>query len=852
MKKLRNTVKTAIIATVLLLASVMLMATPVQPAQAQLAPKQPTSSPPSGVTPNATVPTLAMLSFRPNPIGLNQIFLVNLWTAPAPGANRKHWNYTVTITKPDGSKDVIVMDSFVADGTAWFEYIADQEGEWKIKFEFYGTYYPAGRYYNGYIVTNTSGTLYTDSVYYQPASTPEQTLIVKKDYVALSWPPSPLPTDYWTRPISPENREWWSILGNYPWNGQAPGPFGERALEIWDALYPGCNKYWNPRQFFTPYVQGPTSPHIVWKRQVDLGGLIGGAFGLEYFTWSVGGGNKPAIIFQGRCYHTVTKPFNGKVQTVWQCYDLRTGEVYWEQIGVPSPTVIEYSVAAETVPGEQPRRQTPYLLYIGGGYLIKYHPFTGAVTGNYSISPLTTGTYYRNGYALSVQTIGTKYYLINWTTIGTATTFKSRIVTNITWPLNTLPGAVDFSVNIAVNVAGITVGGAYVGQNITAYDLKTGAKLWSKAIDEPVYNPSCNVADHGKVAVLTARGYYLGFDLQSGNQVWKSDTMDYPWDAASFGPYGVQSAYGMFFREAYSGVYAFNWTNGKIVWKFEAPALFPYETEFTGRNGTTVYPFNAPAIIADGKMYVYNAEHSPDAPLNRGYSTYCINVTTGELIWKVMIEGQGWFGATSADLVVADGYLTLTAIDGYMYVIGKGKSQTTVTASPKTTAKGSQVLIEGTVLDMSPAQPGTPCVSKESMATWMEYLHKQMPINGIYGNATITGVPVTLTAIAEDGSYFDIGTVVTDGYSGTFGVAWTPPKEGTYKIVAAFSGDDSYGSSSATTWITVGPAPAEPEMPEIPTPTDYTPMFTALAMAIIVIAILIVYTLYTVRKLARK
>ncbi len=53
---------------------------------------------------------------------------------------------------------------------------------------------------------------------------------------------------------------------------------------------------------------------------------------------------------------------------------------------------------------------------------------------------------------------------------------------------------------------------------------------------------------------------------------------------------------------------------------------------------------------------------------------------------------------------VADGYLVTANIrDGYHYVFGKGKIQTSVTASPKTVSKGSQVLIEGSVLDMSPA-----------------------------------------------------------------------------------------------------------------------------------------------------
>ena len=45
--------------------------------------------------------------------------------------------------------------------------------------------------------------------------------------------------------------------------------------------------------------------------------------------------------------------------------------------------------------------------------------------------------------------------------------------------------------------------------------------------------------------------------------------MDYPWGADSFGAYAEQSAYGLFYRESYDGVYAFNWDNGKIVWHYK-------------------------------------------------------------------------------------------------------------------------------------------------------------------------------------------------------------------------------------------------------------------------------------------
>jgi len=108
-----------------------------------------------------------------------------------------------------------------------------------------------------------------------------------------------------------------------------------------------------------------------------------------------------------------------------------------------------------------------------------------------------------------------------------------------------------------------------------------------------------------------------------------------------------------------------------------------------------------------------------------------------------------------------------------------------------------------------------------------------MPIDGVWGNETITGVPVTLTAVDSDDNWIDIGTVTTSGYYGTFGLAWTPSEEGTYEIIASFEGDDSYGSSGAATYVTVGPAaaaavPIEPEEtePETTEPEETEPETT--------------------------
>lgn len=130
-------------------------------------------------------------------------------------------------------------------------------------------------------------------------------------------------------------------------------------------------------------------------------------------------------------------------------------------------------------------------------------------------------------------------------------------------------------------------------------------------------------------------------------------------------------------------------------------------------------------------------------------------------------------------------------MDGYTYFIGKGKSATTVEAPLSATPLGESIVIKGTVMDLSPAQPNTPCVSQSSMKTQMDYLHMQLPIDGIYNKDVMTGVPVTLAAIDQNGNPIDIGTATTSAYYGTFEMAWTPPAEGTYKIIVSFADDES-------------------------------------------------------------
>ncbi len=856
---------TAIIAILSIITNVFVLMTSTT-VQAELSATQPYSGQlKAGDVADGTFDTDAWISIRPKVLGLGQTVLVNVWATPASNAHRRLLDYHITITRPDGNTDEFTLDSEIDTAATWMEYAPNQIGEYTYKVDFPGTFHPPGYYNNGDIYTEASEagagyrnvpTEYTGSTYYKPDSSPEYTFTVQQDIVP-SWGIMEPPTDYWTRPVAPELREWLPILGDWPWYGPAGPDYYE--------LYPDCSPNWNPRMDFYPYVQGPSTAHIAWKRTETIAGITGsgrygeyGSRGWSYQVPAAGTRGNPSyitMVIAGKGYMTVPKVItqfvDGEAQQVdtdaLQCVDIRTGEVLWEVDG------FTHSQTQESFGTWQFRGAIEYpsmdIVYLDGDRLYKYNSDTGAQTLDVSISPLTSAFHYRNGFALGVQNLGGgNRRLINFTTLGSTSNFANRVESNISWPLSSVPATTDYTLGIAASFGRGLIGysGTTSEQRLVTVDLYTGQVIVNKTIapagsgEFMGYSGASDVCDKGIYAFLTAWGTFKGLDIRTGDVVWTSPKMDEPWDANGFGAYDTTSAYGMFYRAAYTGIYAFDWETGDIVWKYEAPAISPFETPYITPEGTTVNSFNNDILCADGKLYSINTEHTPTQPYTRGWQLHCIDAITGEGIFKTIMNGD--------PTAIADGYLSVRErYTGELYVLGKGKSETTVTAPDTVIPKGNGVVIKGTVLDLSPAQPGTPCVSKESMALQMEYLHRQMPIGGLWGNETITGVPVTLTAIGSDGSYTDIGVATTEGYYGTFSKTWTPPAEGDYKIIASFAGDESYGSSGAATYISVGPAPSADGQIE-PEPTFAIPLEIAITAAIIVIAIIALAAVYIIRK----
>ncbi len=878
MKNLMKTMKTksfALIIIAILLATTALVATTIMPSKAQTVPAGVTlggmpvyaawnTTIPAGVTPLNTVATEAFMSVTPYPVGVGQTLLVNVWTEPPVQTARYHSGYTVTITQPDGTKLTVgPFNSYEGDTTAYFDFVPSQVGNYSFVFNVAGNYYPVGWYFEGVVYPSQAAIppalvsalnpnfsamslpILLQDAYYEPSTSPTTTVTVQQAPVA-GWPPAPLPgTDqyyyengYWTFPVSVNNREWWTIAGNYPFDGVGGG-----------AGWPAGTNYYASNYKYTPYVQGPTSAHIAWMWQGGFVGIAGGQYG--YRTIGSGETNYaglPTIIYEGRAYQSITQPaienINGSQVTeatpTWECYSIETGQVYWTQTGITQPpTVITQNLGTPSEPGAGQTglgTGTFSLMYVGPR-LIKYDPWSGSVQLNISLPTFVSSTVYDDPYALSVQNLGGgNYALINWTTTGSDTVFSDRIMSNVSWPFTSL-GTVDYEAMVAVNTGSIIPLGADTaqGQFVMGASLITGKLLWNVTTSDIFFSTSTGCADHGMYAVRCLGGFWDCWNLQTGVLAWQTIKVglpggeSYPW--GDFGPYTTASYGGLLYDFSYAGFYAINWTNGQIAWHFMSPCL-PFEGPW--------YPSmslfsNAPQI-ANGILYYANGEHSPTEPLARGWYLYALNATTGQEIWDSLNGG--------ACGPVSGGYLTFGDNDnGYLEVFGIGLSATTVSAPQTAVTAGTPILITGTVLDESPAQPGTACVSDASMTTWMSYLHDQEPLNGIWGNATVTGVPVTLSAIDPNGNPVNIGKVTSDAPSGTFGYTWTPTIAGQYKIYATFAGDDSYGASLATTYATVVAPTATPTPAPTVTPpsnlANTTDLITYIAIAVIAIIIAI-------------
>jgi hypothetical protein len=833
------------------------------------------------------IPVVAYAVARPNPIGVNQEVLILFWPNHYPitaeGAYGDRWTWTIEITDPSGNTQTIGPITSDPVGGGWTTFTPDQIGTYTIVAKFPATVLagdnpPPGGYARG-------GDAYIGDTYLASDSEPVY-LTVQTDAIQ-GWQETPLPTEYWTRPINDMNRDWYVLAGN------------------WLA---GAAQNVGPTTTFG-YGLGPESAHVMWSSSVWAGGIMDERFGnTGYATYHYEGVDfQPPIILNGKLYYDVRSlPREG-----WRCLDLYTGEeLYFRNTTGPVVGVgATFDFSGVLAGGrldfgqiynyESPNQHggMPYLWSTGSTGNSFFPAYTDtwqmydADTGSYicsigNVSFAGTMVYGKDGSILFYNIANDR--LTVWNT-SRAIWYEDEFYANSYWmwrpTLNmTFDGNNGFSLNVSIpsGLPGrpITIReGEYIiggtgGQNdelavvegtLWALSLepgKEGTKLWELTFTPPKATASAaksvrgGYPVQGPVVVPEYNVFFFrepvslkrwGYDLSTGQLLWETD----PEPALNY--YGmVDNVYdGKLLTCGYGGtLIAYDIRTGVELWRYEAKNV-GFESPYGN------YPIGI-GCIADGKIYLGAGEHSPTQPLWRGPNLRCIDANTGEEIWKIDSLGVSMpSGNGGSNYAIADGYLVaLNAYDMKLYCYGKGPSATTVSVKNDVSQKGESVQITGTIVDLSAGTKqqeqaarfpnGVPAIADECQEDWMEYVYMQQALPD-----DIQGVTIKLYAIDPNGNYQDIGEATSDLW-GNFGKSWKAPVEGEYLLIAEFEGSNSYYKSSASTYFTVDPAPSAggPIVPEPTEPTEAPLISTEIAilLAAVIIAVAVLGGFFILRK----
>jgi hypothetical protein len=778
-----------------------------------------------------TLSTRAFLSANPNPVQVGTTLVVSFWVEPIPptAADIFH-GFMVEITKPDGSKETKGPFDTSPLGSQYFAYVPTQVGTYQFVF-------------------NYPGETFAGNVNFAASQSPVTTVTVQNEPVPPSFNSPPISNDFWTRPVNAQNREWFSVTGNW-------------LMRNYNATYRSFGEVLASN----PYSQAARAPHVMWTKELTLGGLVGGEYGAEgYYTGqSYEPKLTPPIILNGKLYYNIypSSLFGGQ-GTGFACADLRTGEVLWTN---PNYTITAAQILKLNSGNEQGAVALLWQVESGGIFgppVATYRAFD-AFTGRYMFTfangmPGTMyfgsdGTMYIN--VLNVAAgwnalwNSTKAMEANFMYLGTepgitmfepsSGTFQwaTGVQWNVTVPIRsvTLPEdgqtyfvSTGFMSGIVGNVLVASAGTVTDARLHAGYDLTTGKELWvaDRTNDMANYIVFASFGEGKYCAWDLANMRWVCYDAQTGNKLWVSDEAVYPWGAFLPNSNGGTISNGMLYYGGMDGYeHAIRMSDGKEVWKFYAGDTT--ETAY----GT--YPMGSGPIVAGGVVYCGIGEHSPTHPLYRGGKLFALDQVTGNLIWEM----NGFFSLSA----IADGYLlTQNQYDNEIYCFGKGPSATTVEAPKAGVVTGSNIVISGKVTDQSSGQPGTPAIADSSMGGYMAFIKEQQQCP-----ADLRGVPVKLTAQASDGSTIDLGTVVSDA-SGYFSATWAPTNAGMYHVTANFQGTDSYGSSFAETSFYANAAQSSSQGTTTPAASN-TDMYILVSTIVIVIVIAIAVVVISRKK----
>jgi hypothetical protein len=797
--------------------------------------------------------TFAKIATSANPIGVGQttniyMFLGNVPYASAALTNDyRYHNYILTITAPDGTVKTEKWDT-ITDPTnsQYYRFTPDQTGDYTLNFTF------SGMIVNDY--SNAPNSPFINDTYLP--SSASMILTVQQEPIPSPINSYPLPEEYWTRPIYGENTDWWSISSNWLGTG----------IEGYGAMPGPDNKVFSGDSI------GPITSHIMWTKPLQSGGVVGGNnFVIQGNTWFEGSAyvqrfTNP-IIVHGRLYYTEPLSFEnagslaGATYGPTTCVDLRTGQVVWSRTDVPPlsfayiydvedpqqhgvyPAILatsNFGNAYDADTGEPLFNVTslPSGTTVLGplGEHIRYTLFNNGTSQSpdyylceWNSSLLWTGAGFTGSTTQWVPTIsgtvqareGIRYNWVNPTTQNQSITWRNSMSTN--------PSIVRVFYNdvMLLRNGSLTGDHTYFSVDINKTHTTYGqVQWWGPTIAPPDGITIVSFAGADPVNRVFFESYrqtsnFVGYSMKNGQKLWGPTPSQGAFDYyGSQGPGTLANAvaYGKIYSSAYSGIlYCYDTLTGNLLWTYGNGG----EGNSTN-SGLQSYYGNYPTFvnaIGNGVVYLVTSEHTVETPIYKGALTRAVNATDGTEIYTLSAY-TGEFATSS--FAIADGFATFfNGYDNQIYSIGRGPSATAVTVSPKVSRFGDNVIIEGSVTDISAGTQqneqaarfpnGVPVASDANMMEWMGYIYQQKPRPTNY-----VGVPVSIDVIDSNGNYRNVGTATTDS-NGAYSFVWQPDIPGTFTLIATFAGNNGYWPSHSETAFNImetQPTPAPTAAPQ--------------------------------------
>ena len=755
----------------------------------------------------------------PNPVQVDKPTLFHVGsiypTRRDPGPNQQWSGLVVEIEDPNG--DTITLPPVTTDSTGGTatQFTPTMVGTYKVR-----THFPeqVKTFSDGF--SGAAGTVMEDSY------SDWLDLVVQQEPIAF-YPTQGLPTEYWTRPIDGQIREWYTIASPWLENGE-PTSTGPTSMNA------------EGNEF------APETGHILHRFPIAMGGLAGGLT-----TWEHGfeqgdayeGKWNGATIIGGVLYYNQFQSGGGSdVEQIVAAVDLHTGEELWRR-----PLVDGEGNVRRLSFGQQ--------FYFDGfnyhgvfGYLIAtsgrdYH-FFEPQSGRwlYTFEGVPSGTRFRgpNGeiliYSISQRqgTIslwnsqaaiaGTGVYAGSWLWGDEGTIFDDVAEDGLVWEI-TVPEMAEATGGVYKVRDGIIMGADFSRGSLQTDDVHmwcvavdndagTADFLWEKTMAPmapiiSIEDVSCE-EDLFIMSTKETRATY-GFRLSTGEQLWgPTPTRDYHdiWGHASGNSWDIiLEGYNKVIAGNYGGtVWCYNAETGDVEWHTDL--VDPY-TEILHNNRWRFRP----SFYTDGKLYLENTEHNPRDPQPRGAPIWCLDIESGDILWQLPYRQGEW----SSTLIIGDSIVVAqNTYDQHIYAIGTGPSKTTVEAPLTGIAQGQSVVIRGTVMDISPGTKeekialrfpnGVAAVSDDSQTMWMTYVYNQLAMQD-----DVEGVDVFVKVQDPNGEWYS-DTVTTDS-NGVFSLRWAPTIVGEYFVTAMFEGSKSYFGSQASTTFSVDAAPESPDYP---------------------------------------